>query len=58
MISVSGCEIFSSKEQTGTDLKFDLIQPTDEDMNVISDSLVDQILKHNCKLQPDNEACK
>lgn len=54
MISVIGCETFSSK---GNDLKFDLIQPTDEDLNVISDSLVDQILKHNCKLQPDNEAC-
>ena len=55
MISVSGCETFSNKPN---DLKFDLIVPGESDYETMSDSLVDQILKHNCKLQPENEACK
>ena len=58
MTSVSACGIFSKNKATGNDLKFDIIVPDESDYDVMSNNLVDQILKHNCKLQPSNEACK
>ena len=53
-LSVIGCGHSSTKT---SDLKFDFIMPDESDYSCMSDNLVDQLLKHNCKLQPDNEAC-
>jgi len=53
-VSVTGCKNSSVKQN---DLKFDLIEPADSDYNCMSDKLVDQLLKHNCKLEPKNEYC-
>ena len=54
MLSVIGCGHSSTRT---SDLRFELIEPDDSDYECISQSLNDKLLKHNCKLQPDNEAC-
>ena len=54
MLSVIGCGHSSTRT---SDLKFDFIEPADSDYECISQSLNDQLLKHNCKLQPDKKAC-
>ena len=53
-LSVIGCGHSSTKT---SDLRFDLIEPDDSDYECISQSLNDQLLIHNCKLQPDNVNC-
>ena len=53
-ISVAGCA--SSSKKTN-ELKYDLIKPGADDYSCMSDVLVDQILKHNCKLWPENKEC-
>ena len=53
-VSVTGCGSSSVKPN---ELKFDLIEPTLSDDECMSDKLVDQLLKHNCKLEPENEYC-
>ena len=53
-VSVTGCGSSSVKQN---ELKFDLIEPTLSDFECMSDKLVDQLLKHNCKLEPKNEYC-
>jgi len=54
-ISAAGCGTSLKKS---SDLKYDLIKPSVDDQSCMSDALVDQILKHNCKLWPENKECK
>jgi len=54
-VSVTGCGSSSVKPN---ELKFDLIEPALSDDECMSDKLVDQLLKHNCKLEPENEYCQ
>ena len=53
--SVTGCASSSIK---ASNLKFDPIEPEESDFECMSDSLVDQLLKYNCKLLPEIEYCK
>ncbi len=55
MISVSACNHFSKKT---SEIRFDVIQPEPSDNKCMSDELVNKLLKHNCKLEPDNESCE
>ena len=53
-INASACNHFSKRTN---EVRFDYIQPDDSDYACMSDNLVDKLLKHNCKINPDDEAC-